>query len=388
LAVGEKRHISTRLVVLLAVASGAAVANTYYAQPLLDTIARALHVSSGSAGLLVTSTQVGYVAGLLFLVPLGDLLERRRLVSRLLVVCAVALAVAAWAPSFAVLAAALMAVGVSSVIAQILIPFASTLAAEGERGRVVGRVMSGVLIGILSARVVSGIVAQLGGWRLIYALASGGMLILAIVLRRALPLAEPPERLAYPQLLRSIWTLVREEPILRRRMLFGALSMASFNIVWTSLAFLLSGPPYGYSEARIGLFALAGLAGAGAASAFGRLADTGRTHAATGVAAAAVLAGWGLLAFGEHSVLAVIAGLIVLDLGVQAMQILNQSTIYKLRPEARSRLTTAYITAYFFGAVSGSAGASLAWSAGGWSAVTALGGAVAALGVIAWLVAD
>ena len=376
---------------LLAVASGLAVANLYYAQPLLDTIARDLGVSSGAAGLLVTATQLGYVGGLLFLVPLGDLLERRRLVSRLLAVDAVALALVATAPDFGVLTVALLCVGVSSVIAQILIPFASTLAAEGERGRVVGRVMSGVLIGILGARVVSGIVAEVGGWRLIFALASVAMLVLALVLRRALPLTRPPEQLPYPQLLRSIGTIVREEPVLRRRMALGALSMASFSILWTSIAFLLAGPPYGYGEGVIGLFSLAGLAGAGIASFAGRVADRGHVRAGTGCAAGAVLAGWGLLAFGEQSVLAVIAGLVVLDLGVQGMQILNQSTIYRLRPEARSRLTTAYITAYFFGAVSGSALASLAWSRGGWGAVTALGGAVAAVGLGAWvasLVAD
>ena len=214
------------------------------------------------------------------------------------------------------------------------------------------------------------------------------MLILALVLRRALPLARPPENLAYPQLLRSILTLVREEPILRRRMLFGALSMAGFNIVWTSLAFLLSGPPYGYSEAVIGLFALAGLAGAGAASYFGRLADIGPCARGDRRRLGRRARRLGLPRPRRALGAGVIAGLIWLDLGVQAMQILNQSTIYQLRPEARSRLTTAYITAYFFGAVSGSALASLAWSEGGWGAITALGGAVAALGLVAWLALD
>ena len=177
---------------LLAVACGATVANLYYAQPLLDTIARSLGTSSGTAGLLVTATQAGYVTGLLFIVPLGDLLQRRRLVSLLLVLDACALAGAAAAPSFGVLAAALALVGVTSVAAQILVPFASALAAEDERGRVVGRVMSGLLLGILLARTVSGLVAELGGWRLIYALAAAAMLILAVVLRRALPAVEPP----------------------------------------------------------------------------------------------------------------------------------------------------------------------------------------------------
>jgi len=374
--------LSSRLVVLLAVACGATVANLYYAQPLLDTIAHALNVSSGAAGLLVTATQAGYVAGLILIVPLGDRLQRRRLVSRLLVIDAAALAGATAAPSLGMLAAALAVVGVSSVAAQILVPFASSLAAEEERGRVVGRVMSGLLLGILLARTVAGVVAQLGGWRLIYGLAAGAMLILAFVLRRTLPDAAPPEGgLSYGELLRSVGALIREEPTLRLRMTFGFLSMASFSGLWTSIAFLLSGPEYGYSEAVIGVFSLAGLAGAAMASFAGRVADAGHQLAGTRLAAAGVLAGWGLLALGAHSLAALVAGIVLLDLGVQATQILNQSVIFRLRPEARSRLNTAYMTCYFAGAVSGSAGASYAWERGGWGAVSAAGAIAAALGL-------
>jgi len=374
--------LSSRLVVLLAVACGATVANLYYAQPLLDTIAHALNVSSGAAGLLVTATQAGYVAGLILIVPLGDRLQRRRLVSRLLVIDAAALAGATAAPSLGMLAAALAVVGVSSVAAQILVPFASSLAAEEERGRVVGRVMSGLLLGILLARTVAGVVAQLGGWRLIYGLAAGAMLILAFVLRRTLPDAEPPEGgLSYGDLLRSVGALIGDEPTLRLRMAFGFLSMASFSGLWTSIAFLLSGPEYGYSEAVIGVFSLAGLAGAAMASFAGRVADAGHQLAGTRLAAAGVLAGWGLLALGAQSLAALVAGIVILDLGVQATQILNQSVIFRLRPEARSRLNTAYMTCYFAGAVSGSAGASFAWEQGGWGAVSAAGAVAAALGL-------
>ena len=373
--------LSSRLVVLLAVACGATVANLYYAQPLLDTIARALNVSSGTAGLLVTATQAGYVAGLILIVPLGDLLQRRRLVSRLLVIDALALAAATVAPSIGVLAAALAVVGVSSVAAQILVPFASSLAAEEERGRVVGRVMSGLLLGILLARTVAGLVAQLGGWRLIYGLAAGAMLILAFVLRRALPVVPPPGGgLGYGELLRSVGTLIREEPTLRLRMAFGFASMVSFSGFWTSIAFLLSGPEYGYSEAVIGLFSLAGIAGAWMAAVAGRVADAGHQLAGTRLAALGVLASWGLLALGAHSLAALLAGIVLFDLGVQATQILNQSVIFRLRPEARSRLNTAYMTCYFAGAVSGSAGASFAWERGGWGAVSTAGAVVAAVG--------
>jgi predicted MFS family arabinose efflux permease len=371
------------LVLLLAVACGATVANLYYAQPLLDTIARALHVSSGTAGLVVTATQAGYVTGLLLIVPLGDLLQRRRLVSLLLLVDALALAAATVAPSFGLLAVALGVVGVSSVAAQILVPFASTLAGEEERGRVVGRVMSGLLLGILLARTVAGLVAEVGGWRLIYGLAAGAMLILALVLRRTLPEVEPPQgELSYGTLLRSVGSLIREEPTLRLRMAFGFLSMASFSGLWTSISFLLSGPDYGYSEGVIGLFSLAGLAGAGIASFAGRAADAGHQLAGTRVAAAAVLCGWVLMALGERSLVALLAGIVILDLGIQATQILNQSVIFRLRPEARSRLNTAYMTCYFAGAVSGSAGASFAWEHGGWGAVSAAGIIAAALGLL------
>jgi predicted MFS family arabinose efflux permease len=372
--------LSGRLVLLLAVACGATVANLYYAQPLLDTIADALSVSPGTAGLLVTATQAGYVTGLVLIVPLGDLLQRRKLVSRLLVIDAVALAGACAAPSLGVLGVALAVVGVSSVAAQILVPFASTLAPEAERGRVVGRVMSGLLLGILLARTVAGLVAEVGGWRLIYGLAAGAMLILAFVLRRTLPEVPPPGgNLSYGSLLRSVGVLIREEPTLRLRMALGFLSMASFSGLWTSISFLLSGPDYGYGEAVIGLFSLAGLAGAAIASFAGRIADAGRQLAGTRVAGLAVLAGWGLMSLGESSLVALLAGIVILDLGIQALQILNQSVIFRLRPEARSRLNTAYMTAYFAGAVSGSAGASFAWSRGGWGAVSAAGAVAAAL---------
>ena len=367
---------------LLAVACGATVANLYYAQPLLDTIARALDVSPGTAGLLVTATQAGYVTGLLFIVPLGDLLQRRRLVSVLLALDALALAVAAAAPGFGVLAAALAVVGITSVAAQVLVPFASALAAEEERGRVVGRVMSGLLLGILLARTVAGLVTEIGGWRLIYALAAGAMLVLAVVLRRALPVVSAPARIPYPRLLASVGTLIREEPALRRRMAIGFLSMASFSGLWTVIAFLLSGPEYGFGEATIGLISLFGLAGAAMASFAGRAADRGHVVAGTRLAGAAVLAGWGLIALGESSLAALLAGIVILDLGIQATQILNQSVIFRLRPDARSRLNTAYMTCYFAGAVSGSAGASLAWERGGWGAVSTAGAVASALGLL------
>jgi predicted MFS family arabinose efflux permease len=378
--------LDRRLVALLAVACGAAVANLYYAQPLLDVIARDLGVSSGAAGLLVTASQVGYAAGLVLLVPLGDLLDRRRMVARLLVVTAAGLGVAAAAPSFAVLAAAIGVIGVTSVVAQVLVPLAGSLAPEHERGKVVGDVMSGLLLGILLARTAAGLIAELGGWRLVYVIGAVLMLALAAVLARALPPTPPVTDLPYRVLLRSVGALVRDEPVLRRRMVYGALGMASFSVLWTAIAFLLSGAPYHYGEGTIGLFGLAGLVGAGAAQGAGRLADRGRGHAATGVFLVAIALSWVLLALGTSSLAALIAGVVLLDLGIQGQHILNQSTVYTLDGEARSRITTAYMANNFLWGALGSAGGSVAWSAGGWGAVSALGIGLSAVGLIAWAV--
>ncbi|MTD45982.1 MFS transporter [Conexibacter sp. W3-3-2] len=382
--------MSRRLVLLLAVVCGAAVANLYYAQPLLDTIAGKLDVSTGLAGVVVTATQLGYAAGLVLIVPLGDLLERRALIVRLLLACALALALTAAAPSFAVLAAALGAVGVTAVVAQVLVPMAATLAPPEESGRVVGTVMSGLLIGILAARTVSGVLSHAFGWRSVYAAAAVLMLVLALVLWRALPRQRIAAQVegGYRGLLRSIPGLVREEPLLRRRMLYGAAGMATFSVLWTSLTFLLTDAPYDYGDATVGLFGLFGLAGALSAQAAGRFADRGRLREATGGFWACVLLGWALLAFGRSSLAAVIAGIVVLDLGVQGQHISNQAAIFTLRPEARSRLNTAYMAHNFLWGAVGSAGAAAAYALAGWGAVVALGAAFAVVAFLAWVRED
>jgi predicted MFS family arabinose efflux permease len=379
------RPLSRSLVLLMAVACGAAVANIYFAQPLLSTIAHDFSVSDGTAGLMVTASQVGYAAGLVLLVPLGDLLERRRLITRIMLVTALALAATAASPSFILLAAALLVVGLTSVVAQILVPMASMLAAENERGRVVGHVMSGLLVGILIARTASGLIAQAGGWRLVFAVSAGLMLVLCAVLRAALPEVKPTTTLSYPALLRSVGRLVAEQPTLRVRMLYGVLGMGQFSVLWTTIAFLLAGSPYHYGDATIGLFGLVGLAGALAAQAAGRLADRGRHHRSTGSFFLIMAVSWVLIGMGSSSLGALIVGIAILDLGIQGAQITNQSVIYRLVPEARSRLTTAYMTAVFASAAVSSALASTLYDADGWSAVTALGGAFAGLGVVVWL---
>jgi predicted MFS family arabinose efflux permease len=370
---------------LMAVACGAAVANIYYAQPLLSTIAHAFAVSDGTAGLLVTASQVGYAAGLVLLVPLGDMVERRKLITGILLITALALAATAASPSFPLLAAILALVGLTSVVAQILVPLASTLAAENERGRVVGNVMSGLLVGILVARTVSGLLAQAGGWRLVFAVSAALMLLLSGVLRVSLPVARPTSILSYPALLRSVGRLVVEQRTLRMRMLYTALGMGQFSVLWTTAAFLLAGAPYHYGDGTIGLFGLVGLAGALAAQVAGRLADRGHQHRSTGLFFAIMVISWIAIAMGKSSLGALILGIALLDLGVQGAHITNQSLVYTLDPTARSRLTTAYMTAAFASAAVFSALSSALYDSGGWGAISALGAGLAVVGMIVWL---
>jgi len=382
----ESPGISRRLTLIMAAACGLVVANLYYAQPLLHTIGADLHVSTAAVGLLVTATQIGYAAGLILLVPLGDLHERRRLLVVLLSLTTLGLLGAAAAPGLGALAIALCCVGLTSVVAQILVPFAATLAAERERGRVVGTVMSGLLIGILLARTASGLVAAAAGWRTVYLIAAGLMVALGVVLWRELPHVEQPVTLRYRQLLASVAAIAREEPLVLRRGLLGALGFACFSVFWTSAAFVLAGPPYHYGEGVIGLFGLLGVAGALMATYAGRMADAGHTGLARSALLAMLGGSFALLAWGGHHLAPFIAGVVVLDLAVQGSHILNQSDIYELRPESRSRITTIYMTCYFIGGAAGSALSAAVYSSGGWSAVCWLGGGLGFTALVVWLI--
>jgi predicted MFS family arabinose efflux permease len=379
------KPVDRRLIALLAVGCGATVANLYYAQPLLSAIADHFGVSDGTAGLLVTVSQIAYGLGLVFLAPLSDLVDRRKLVATLLAISCVASAGAAAAPGFAVLALAIGVASATSVVAQVLVPFAATLAPEGERGQVVGMVMSGLLSGVLLARTLAGLVAGAAGWRTVFALAAVGMAVLGLALWRAMPRLRPSTDLGYRALLASIGALIRKEPVLRRRMLFGACGYAGFSLVWTTLTFLLSDPPFNFGESTIGLFGLVGLGGAIAAMRMGRLHDRGHGRIATGAVLAAILLSWPVLYFGRESVPAIIVGLVLLDFGVQAQNVLSQGVIYALGRETTGRVTTAYVTSNFTGGAIGSASGAIAWSAGGWLPVCAVGFAIAATALLAWL---
>jgi predicted MFS family arabinose efflux permease len=383
--VRDSRRLPRSTVLLLAVACGLSVANNYYAQPLLPTIAHALDISTAAAGLIVTTSQISYAAGLLFIVPLGDVLNRRRLVVALLAVTTVALGAVAAAPSLALLCSAFALVGLTSVVAQILVPFSASLAGDDERGAVVGTVMSGLLTGILLARAISGIVAEVAGWRVVYLAAAALMCTLVVTLRLRLPQGSHAGDVPYSQLLRSVAGLVRTHAVLRRRMAYGALLFAAFTMFWTSMAFLLSSPPYRYPQWVIGLFALIGLIGTQCARASGRLADRGLTRRSTGIFIGLTLAGFAALAAGGHHLIALVAGIVLLDAGMQGTHILNQSTIYAIDPAARSRLTTAYMGAYFGGGAAGSVISAFAYAHAGWTGVCVAGGASTTLALLLWL---
>ncbi|WP_405562740.1 MFS transporter [Streptomyces sp. NBC_01180] len=369
---------------LMSVAVGLCVASNYYAQPLLDTIARDLHLSSTGASLVVTVSQIGYALGLVLLLPLGDLLERRRLVCGLTLATACSLVLTAIAPNAVLLLAGTALTGLLSVTAQVLVPFAADLAAPEQRGCAVGTVMSGLVLGMLLARTASGALAEVGGWRTVYWAAALAMLVLTAALHRALPQYRGSAGLDYPQLLRSTARLLADEPVLRTRALIGLLAFACFSALWTSLAFLLSGPGYGWSDAEIGLLGLAGAAGAIAAQLAGRLADRGRTTLTTVTSALLLLGSWGLLALGAHSLAALIAGIVLLDLAHQGVHITNQSLIYALRPDSRGRITSAYMTCYFVGGALGSALVGAAHSHAGWNGVCVLGAVMASLLCVVW----
>jgi predicted MFS family arabinose efflux permease len=377
--------MTTGMVALFAVSCGISVASLYYAQPLLPAIARTFHLRSGTAALVVTAAQVGYCAGLALIVPLGDVLVRRRLVPALLAVAAAALFAAAASPSAVVLIGAVAVAGLCSVSAQILVPFAAHLADDRNRGRVIGTVMSGLLLGILLARTFSGAIAELGGWRSVYVVAGGVVTVLTVVLVVVLPGEDPRPHPRYGELLASVVRLLRTEPLLRFRSALGALIFAAFNVIWTSLAFLLVRPPYGYSEAVIGLFGLLGAGGSLAAVFSGRLADRGYERLVTGGSLVLLLASFGLLAMGAEQLWALMLGILVGDLAIAAVHIQNQQLIFGIDPEARSRLNTGYMVSYFVGGAVGSATTGAAYAADGWSAVVVLGVVYSAAALVVWL---
>ena len=376
--------IGRGLTFLFAVAGGAAVGNLYWAQPLLDLIARDLGESTTRAGWLVTTTQLGYALGILLVVPLGDVTNRRRLVPLALLAAAVALALCAVAPTFGFLVAALGLVGLLTVGGQLLTPLAGDLATDADRGAVVGTVVSGILTGILLSRTVSGFVADAFGWRSIYVGAAVLDVLLAVLLWRAIPDLEPKARVRYPALIKSVFTAIRRERVVRWTLVLAGLGFALFTMFWTSLTFLLSGDPFHYSVSLIGLFGLVGLVGAVAAQRAGRLHDAGWSVRASGIGWAVVVVAFGVAAVGGRSVVLVVVAILLLDVAIQGISILNQTRMFAVSGEARSRLNTAFVTNNFVWGAGGSVLATVLWGAGGWTAVTLCGAGLAVVALVVW----
>ncbi|PUA35507.1 MFS transporter [Paenibacillus elgii] len=372
-----EKNIPTWLTILFATACGIIAANLYYAQPLIGLISSSIGLSESSAGFIVTLTQIGYVVGLLFIVPLGDIVENRRLIVVSLLLTAVALAAAAMAKQPLLFLGASLFIGLGSVATQVLVPFASYLATETTRGRVVGNIMSGLLLGIMLSRPLSSLVADLFGWHAIFALSAAAVVILAIVLSKVLPARRPATTTHYAVLLGSMWHLLRTTPILRRRAAYHACVFATFSLFWTTVPLLLSGPVFHFSQKAIALFALAGVAGAVAAPIAGRLADRGWTRLGTWIALAIVVISVLLplmIQTGSPIGIAVLViSAILLDAGVSANLVFGQRAIFSLGPEIRSRLNGLFMALFFFGGAIGSAIGGWAYASGGWSTVLWIG---------------
>ena len=374
------------LVWLMAVTCGLVAANLYYNQPLLAAIGRTFHVPDSQASLVATATQVGYTLGMLLLVPLGDMLERKRLLLWLLLGAAACLVLVSRAPTYGVLLGASLLLGGCSAVPQLLLPMAAHLSAEADRGRIVGRIMSGLLIGILLSRTVSGYVGAHLGWRAVFAGAAGLMLALAALLAWRLPRDQPSFQGTYASLLKSLLTLGRELPALRRAALVGGGVFAAFSVFWTALTFYLEGPAYHYGSDVVGFFGLVGALGALAAPLAGGLADRRGPRTAITVGLGLALTSYLVLGVGGGYLAGLVVGVTLLDVGVQSAHIANQTLVFALRPEARSRLNTVYMTGYFTGGSLGSIAGGLAWTHLGWSGVCAAGAAFTLLALAAhWL---
>lgn len=381
--------LSQTTLLLMATACGLCAGANYFNQPLLNSMVQHLHISDAQASSTVTMAQVSYGLGLLFLVPLGDMLERRRLVLTLMLLAACGMllsGISGLAGSFALLAAGTLMAGVFSVAAQVLVPMAATFAAPGTSGRAVGLVMSGLLVGILASRSVAGILSDLGGWSTVYWVGAVATALMALLLARALPKAAPTSVVGYGEVMKSLGALLRQHPRLRSRALIGGTGFATVSVLFSSMALLLAGPGFELSDLMIGLIGIVGIAGALMANVAGRMADKGLEQHTTLAGAILMLLGWLCLWLGGSSIWWFMLGLLIVDGALQALHISNQNVIYALASEARSRINAVYMTTYFVGASIGSALGSWAWLHHGWNGTSLMGGILGliSLSMVLW----
>lgn len=359
--------MSRGIIWLLAVSTGCIVANIYYAQPLLADIAREFGLSVAQVGAVFMLTQIGMGTGMLVFVPLGDKYERRRLISTLVVAASIALAFTASSPNVVWLSVASFLVGLTASTVQVIVPFAAHHAPERERGRIVGTVLGGLLVGALLARTFSGVFGAAYGWRTVYWVASVLMIGLAVVIRLVLPVSPPAVSLPWTKLMRSVLDLAREHQVLREAALLAGLLFFSFAALWTTLVFLLRTPPYHYGTGAAGTFGLLGAASAASAPLVGRLTDRKGSERTVFTAIAMTLGGYLVLLVAGRTLPGLMAGIVLVDIGVQAGHVANQSRIYTLAPTARARLNTFYMVAFFTGGALGAYFGPLGFTVGGWA---------------------
>lgn len=376
--------ISLGLTLLFAFVGGAGVGNLYWAQPLLGDIAAQLGVVPGTAGLLVTLTQIGYALGVFFVVPLGDTINRKRLIPAIMVCCSISLAGCVLAPNFALLLGTLALVGFTNVAGQMLLPLAGDLATDEQRGRVLGTVASGLLTGILLSRTISGIVADAFGWRMIYALASGTILVLAVIMWRAIPALTPRKRIPYGRLLASVVHVALRHRRGRIIPLFGASLMCVFTAFWTGLTLLLAAPPFSLPASHIGLVSLLGVLGVIGAQYTGKVYDRGWAVPAIGIGLVITLSAIAIAGFGSSSIVAVFIAISLLSVGAQSVLVLLQTMMVSINPAARSRLNTAHIVSNFIGGAIGSTLAATLWHIGQWPAIMTCSAVVIVFALTLW----
>ncbi len=376
--------LSPRILFLFSLTCALAVANVYSAQPLLASMAESLNVLPGSMGAVITATQTGYAVGLIFLVPLGDRINRKMLVIVQLMLSVLALTAAALAANFTMLLGAMLLVGLMAVVAQLMVAWAATLAAPELRGKVVGSVTSGIVLGILFARFVSGAIADLAGWRAVYLTAACLLLLISLTLARVMPATTTATaRMSYLSLLLSVFRLFITEPQLRKRGILALMIFAAFSMLWTSMVMPLSA--MSLSHTQTGMFGLAGVAGALAASRGGLWADRGIGQRATGLALALLTLSWLPVGLLEIALGWLVLGIIMLDFAVQTVHVINQSLIIAARPDAASRLVGAYMCFYSLGSALGAIAATQLYALWGWHAVCYAGALVSACAFLFWL---
>ncbi|UUC44331.1 MFS transporter [Flavobacterium cerinum] len=374
-------NLSKTDVGFMAIATGLIVANLYYCQPLIILIAKEFAIPEDQAGTITYLTQAGYAIGMFFMVPLGDKLERKKQIQFTTLAAVVALIIAATASNFRMLQIASFLIGAASIVPQLILPLSASLASPEQRGKVIGTVMSGLLVGILISRTVSGFIGAWLGWRGMFWIAAVLCVLIVIVIQKKFPVNKPDFKGTYGQLLQSLFSLIRTQPMLREATLINALSFAQFGAFWTTMVLLLSGEPFHFNSATIGLFGIVGASGALAAPLVGKLGDKGNPRVVIGYGCVLLLISFIVFYFSSESIIGIMIGIVFIDVGLQSVHISNQTRVYSLLPEARNRMNTVYMSFSFLGTALGSAFGLWLWNLGKWHAFS-IGGAMLAIASI------